>query len=141
VIAGIIQDQDYFDRLVAPRVDGHHVSFLGPVGPEDRGELLGGARALLHLISFEEPFGFSVVEAMACGTPVIAYPRGSMPEIIRHGEGGFLVESVEDAVAAVDDSASIDRSRVRASVETRFDSDRMVDEYLAVYHRVLASLS
>jgi glycosyltransferase involved in cell wall biosynthesis len=139
VIAGIIQDQDYFDRLVAPRVDEDQVSYLGPVGPEDRGELLGKARALLHLISFEEPFGFSVVEAMACGTPVIAHPRGSMPEIIRHGEGGFLVASVEEAVAAVDGSANIDRSRVRASVEIRFDADRMVDEYLAVYHRVLAS--
>ncbi|HSO50503.1 MAG TPA: glycosyltransferase, partial [Acidimicrobiia bacterium] len=126
------------DRMVAPRVDGDQVSYLGPVGAEDRGGLLGDARALLHLISFEEPFGFSVVEAMACGTPVIAYPRGSMPEIIRHGEGGFLVESVEEAVAAVDASANIDRSGVRASVETRFDADRMVDEYLAVYHQVLA---
>ena len=140
VIAGIVQDQDYFDRLVRPRVDGEQVTYLGPVGPEIRGGLLGGARALLHLISFEEPFGFSVVEAMACGTPVIAHPRGSMPEIIRHGEGGFLVDSLEDAVAAVHSSADIDRNGVRASVETRFDADRMVDEYLAVY-QLVADLS
>ena len=138
VIAGIIQDQGYFDRLVAPRVDGEKVTYLGPVGPEARGALLGGARALLHLISFEEPFGFSVVESMACGTPVIAFPRGSMPEIVRHGEGGYLVESVEEAVTAVERAAGIDRAGVRASVETRFDVDRMVDEYLAVYHRVVA---
>jgi glycosyltransferase involved in cell wall biosynthesis len=139
VIAGIIQDQGYFHRLVGPRVDEEKVSYLGPVGPEVRGDLLGGARALLHLISFEEPFGFSVVEAMACGTPVIAYPRGSMPEIIRHGEGGFLVKSMEEAVAAVDASGEIDRAGVRASVETRFDADRMVEQYLAVYHRVVAN--
>ncbi|MEX1124742.1 MAG: glycosyltransferase family 4 protein [Acidimicrobiia bacterium] len=138
VIAGIIQDQDYFDRLVKPQVDGERVTYLGPVGPEVREELLGGARALLHLISFEEPFGFSVVESMACGSPVIAYPRGSMPEIIRHGEGGLLVETVDEAVAAVHASAHFDRALVRASVESRFDADRMVDQYLAVYHRVVA---
>jgi len=137
IIAGIIQDQDYFDRKVSPHLDGDRVTYLGPVGPDVRGELLGGARALLHLISFEEPFGFSVVEAMACGTPVIAYPRGSMPEIIRHGEGGLLVETVEEAVAAVHACAAFDRALVRSSVETRFDADRMVDEYLAVYHQVV----
>lgn len=140
-IAGIIQDQDYFDRLVEPRVDGERVTYMGPVGPEIRGGLLGGARALLHLISFEEPFGFSVVEAMATGTPVIAYPRGSMPEIIRHGEGGFLVQSVEEAVTAVEASESIDRAGIRASVETRFDAGRMVDEYFALYHQVMEAHS
>jgi glycosyltransferase involved in cell wall biosynthesis len=138
VIAGIIQDQGYFDRLVKPWVDGERVTYLGPVGPEVREGLLGGARALLHLISFEEPFGFSVVEAMACGTPVIAFPRGSMPEIIRHEEGGFLVETIDEAVAAVQTSAGIDRALVRSSIESRFDADRMVDQYLEVYHRVLA---
>jgi glycosyltransferase involved in cell wall biosynthesis len=138
VIAGIVQDQDYFERMVEPRVDGQNVTYLGPVGPEVRGGLLAGARALLHLISFEEPFGFSVVEAMACGTPVIAYPRGSMPEIIRHGEGGLLVETLDAAVAAVPAAAGMDRNLVRASVETRFDASRMVDQYLALYHRVAA---
>ena len=141
IIAGIIQDQDYFDRLVSPHLDGDRVTYLGPVGPEIRGGLLGGARALLHLISFEEPFGFSVVEAMASGTPVIAYPRGSMPEIISHGEGGLLVETVKEAVAAVRACAAFDRALVRSSVETRFDANRMVDEYLAVYHQVVADHS
>ena len=137
IIAGIIQDDDYFDRFVKPRVDGEQVRYLGPVGPEARGDLLGGARALLHLINFDEPFGFSVVEAMACGTPVIAHRRGSMPELIRAGETGFLVDSVDEAVAAVHAAAQIDRVAVRTSVEHRFDVNRMVDEYLAVYHRVV----
>jgi glycosyltransferase involved in cell wall biosynthesis len=137
IIAGIIQDDDYFDRSVKPRVDGEQVRYIGPVGPETRGELLGGALALLHLINFDEPFGFSVVEAMACGTPVIAHPRGSMPELVREGESGFLVGSVAEAVAAVHASGSMDRMAVRTSVEHRFDANRMVDEYLAVYHRVV----
>jgi glycosyltransferase involved in cell wall biosynthesis len=137
IIAGIIQDDDYFDRFVKPRIDDEQVRYIGPVGPEARGELLGGARALLHLINFDEPFGFSVVEAMACGTPVIAHPRGSMPELISHDETGFLVGSVDEAVAAVHASAHVDRMAVRSAVERRFDVNRMVDEYLAVYHRVV----
>jgi glycosyltransferase involved in cell wall biosynthesis len=137
VIAGIVQDRDYFTRLVAPHVDGMHVRYVGPVGPDRRGDLLGRARALLHLVNFDEPFGFSVVEAMACGTPVIASSRGSMPEIVREGENGFLVSSVDEAVAAVVASETLNSASVRASVERRFDSDRMVDDYLAVYRQVL----
>ena len=82
-IAGIIQDRGYFEQLVEPRLDGEQVSYIGPVARARRGDLLGGARALLHLVNFDEPFGFSVVEAMACGTPVIAQRRGSMAEIVR----------------------------------------------------------
>src|SRR3990172_9486737 len=89
-IAGIVQDAEYFERFVKPRVDGTWVRYVGPVGRELRADLLGGARALLHLIQFHEPFRFSVVEAMACGTPVITHARGSMPEIVREGENGFL---------------------------------------------------
>ena len=137
IIAGIIQDEGYFDQLVKPRLHGEQIKYIGPVGPETRGELLGGARALLHLINFDEPFGFSVVEAMACGTPVIAHRRGSMSELIREGENGYLVTSAEEALAAVRASSSLDRTAVRASVEHRFDVDRMVDEYLAVYRRVV----
>jgi glycosyltransferase involved in cell wall biosynthesis len=136
-IAGIIQDTDYFERLVEPRLDGDRIRYLGPVAREQRGEVLGRARALLHLINFDEPFGFSVVEAMACGTPVIAHPWGSMPEIIRDGESGYLVGSLDEAVAAVDRSKQLDRIAVRASVEGRFSAGRMVDEYLEAYHRVV----
>jgi glycosyltransferase involved in cell wall biosynthesis len=136
-IAGIIQDQEYFEQAVEPHVDGRRVRFIGPVAPDRRGELLAGALALLHLINFDEPFGFSVVEAMACGTPVIASSRGSMPEIVRDGENGFLVESPDEAVAAVRAADGLDPRAVRSSVERRFDSDRMVDEYLVAYQRVL----
>jgi glycosyltransferase involved in cell wall biosynthesis len=137
VIAGIVQDQGYFEQRVEPRLDGEAGSYVGAFGPPRRGCLLGGARALLHLVNFDEPFGFSVVEAMACGTPVIATRRGSMPEIVSHGENGFLVDTQQDAVAAVHASGALDRAAVRASVERRFDVERMVDEYLALYQRVV----
>lgn len=137
VIAGIVQDQRYFDREVAPHLDGERVTYLGPVGPDGRQELLAGARALLHLIDFEEPFGFSVVEAMACGTPVIASRRGSMPELVLPGENGYLVDSVDEAVRAVARVDGLDRADVRRTVAERFTVDRMVEGYLAVYAGVL----
>jgi len=136
-IAGIVQNIDYFEQLVEPRIDGERVRYLGPIGPDRRGDLLGGARALLHLVNFDEPFGFGVVEAMACGTPVIATARGSMPEIVRDGESGFLVGSLDEAVAAVRRVDGLDRAAVRASVERRFDVNRMVDDYLALYRRIV----
>ena len=137
VIAGIVQDEDYFDTCVKPHIDGDHVRFLGAVGPDRREAVLGGARALLHLINFDEPFGFSVVEAMACGTPVIAHRRGSMPELIVDGENGYLVDTLEGAVAAVHAAERLDPDKVRSSVEHRFDVRRMVDEYIAVYRHVV----
>jgi glycosyltransferase involved in cell wall biosynthesis len=99
--------------------------------------VLGGASALLHLVNFDEPFGFSVVEAMACGTPVVARRRGSMSEIVRDAQNGFLVDTLDEAVSAVHASNALDRAAVRASVEGRFDANRMVDDYLAVYRRVV----
>ena len=101
VIAGIVQDEDYFTELVEPHLAAPGISYVGPVGPAERDALLGGALALLHLIGFAEPFGLSVVESLATGTPVIAYPLGSMPEIIRPGRTGFLVDDVDGAVEAV----------------------------------------
>ncbi len=135
-IAGIVQDSSYFEQFVAPQLDGDHVCYEGPVARKSRGELLGNALALLHLINFEEPFGFSVVEAMACGTPVIARPRGSMREIVRDGVNGYLVAAGDDPAAALAASARLDRAAVRASVERRFAAGRMVDEYLALYCRL-----
>lgn len=120
-----------------PHVDGDEVSYVGPVGPADRQRLLGDARALLQLIEFEEPFGLSVVEAMACGTPVLAHPRGSMPEIIQPGVNGLLVGNREEAVSAVADVEELDRGLVRDSVLDHFDVARMVDDYLGLYRRVL----
>ena len=141
VIAGIVQDRSYFERLIEPRVDDVLVRYVGPVGVEERGALLGGAAALLHLVNFDEPFGFSVVEAMACGTPVVARRRGSMGEIVRHGESGFLVDTQDEAVAAVHASGALDRAAVRASVEARFGVERMVDDYLALYRHVVETHS
>ena len=139
VMAGIVQDREYFESEVEPRLDHDLITYLGPVGPDRRGGLLGGARALLHLIGFDEPFGFSVVEAMASGTPVVAFGRGSMPEIIVEDVGGFIVEGVDQALDAVRRAGHLDRVAIRASVESRFDVGRMVDEYLDVYERVLSA--
>jgi glycosyltransferase involved in cell wall biosynthesis len=138
VIAGIVQDREYFEQRVRPELDGEQIRFVGAVEAERRSSVLGGARALLHLVNFDEPFGFSVVEAMASGTPVIAHARGSMPEIVQAGQNGYLVDSIETAAEAVRDVARLSPARVRASVETRFDVKRMVDDYIAVYDRVLA---
>jgi glycosyltransferase involved in cell wall biosynthesis len=137
VLAGIVQDQQYFDERVAPRLDGERVSFIGAVSTEERSELLGGADALLHPIAFEEPFGYSVVEAMACGTPVVAFRRGSMAELIEDGKTGFLVDDVPGGVAAVDVAATLDRAAIRAQAVARFGVARMVDEYLQAYAEVL----
>jgi glycosyltransferase involved in cell wall biosynthesis len=137
VIAGIIQDQQYYDQVVAPSIDGARVRYIGAVGPELRSAVLGGALALLHLIGFEEPFGYSVVEAMACGTPVIAYRRGSMPELVEDEVTGFLVRDVEQAVEAVAAVSALDRVGVRQHVVAHFGLDRMTDEYLAAYEAVV----
>lgn len=136
-IAGIVQDQSYFEREVVPRLDGERVQFVGPVGAGDRSAFLGGAIALLHLIDFDEPFGLSVVEAMACGTPVIAFPRGSMPELVAEGTTGCLVPDVASAATAVERVSRLDRRTVRAVTERRFSSDRMVDAYVDAYRQVL----
>jgi glycosyltransferase involved in cell wall biosynthesis len=139
VICGIVQDERYFRERVLPHVDGDRVTYLGSVGPEQRAQVLGAAAALLHPIAFAEPFGLSVVEAMASGTPVIAYPLGSMPEVIDEGITGFLVPDADAAVAAVPKAVALDREVVRRVAERRFGAARMVDEYLALYQRLLVS--
>jgi glycosyltransferase involved in cell wall biosynthesis len=136
-IAGIIQDEGYYKEFVQPHL-GERISYLGAVGPDRRATLLGGAAALLHLINFDEPFGLSVVEAMACGTPVIAPSRGSMPELIQPGINGFLLAHSAQADAAVEACARLDRKAVRASVQERFSAARMVDNYIRVYHEIIS---
>jgi glycosyltransferase involved in cell wall biosynthesis len=137
VMAGIVQDQAYHDQHVATAIDAREVIYDGPVGGEARTRMLGSARALLHLINFDEPFGLSVVEAMACGTPVIAKNRGSMPELIDHGVTGFLVDDLDGAVEAVARIDEIDRAACRAAVAARFTVDQMADRYLALYRKVI----
>lgn len=134
---GIVQDQDYYEREVVPTNDGIAVRYHGTVGGEQRIRALGSARALLHLINFDEPFGLSVIEAMASGTPVIAKRRGAMPELIDHGVNGFLVDNVEEAIAALDKIDEIDRFTARQTVIDKFSVDRMADAYVALYRRII----
>jgi glycosyltransferase involved in cell wall biosynthesis len=136
ILAGIIQDRDYFDHYVAPHLNKDRITYIGSVGPDERNRLLGKARVLLHPIAFAEPFGLSVVEAMACGTPVIAFERGSMPELIDHGQNGFLVDTVQAAVDAVAQIQTIDRAACRRHIEEHFTVRRMVDDYLKVYETI-----
>jgi glycosyltransferase involved in cell wall biosynthesis len=139
IIAGVTQDKTYFRDFVGPHVDGVAVSYLGPVGAAERNTLLGGARALLHLISFAEPFGLSVIEALATGTPVIATPVGAMPELLRNDETGLLVVDAAAAVKAVSRIDELDRQVCRDEAVNRFGVDRMVDEYLALFERILGA--
>ncbi len=137
IIAGIIQDEAYFKEQVEPFLDGSQIRYVGVAGPKLRNELLGNALGFIHSINFHEPFGLSVVEAGACGTPVVAFNKGSMPEIIKDGENGFLVDDVSSAVEAIGNLKTISRSRCRAIVEERFSQDRMVENYMAVYRQIL----
>jgi glycosyltransferase involved in cell wall biosynthesis len=137
VLAGIVQDAAYFESQVRPHLDDDRVRYLGPVGPQERDQVLGGADALLHLVSFAEPFGLSMVEAMACGTPVIATPLGAVPEVVSDGVTGWLVDDVDAAVRAVGRLGELDRADCRDRVEQRFSVERMVDGYLEVYRSLV----
>ena len=137
IIAGVVHDKNYFKDVIAPCIDGVAVTYVGPVGPPERDRLLGGAVALLHLIDFDEPFGLSVVESLAAGTPVIASPRGSLPELIRPGETGYLVSGIDEAVEAVVSVRSLDRRACRADALERFSSERMVSDYERLFERLV----
>jgi glycosyltransferase involved in cell wall biosynthesis len=137
VMAGIIQDNGYFKQYVEPELETGRVDYVGSVGPARRNELLGRASALLHPIAFDEPFGLSIIEAMACGTPTIAFNRGSMPELIEHGANGFLVADCDEAIRHVARIGEIDRARCRRTVEEHFTVDRMVEDYINVYQQIL----
>ncbi|MDQ2951260.1 MAG: glycosyltransferase family 4 protein [Chloroflexota bacterium] len=139
VIAGIIHDDAYFRREVAPHLDDDRVRYVGSAGPAERDKLLGNALALVHLVNFAEPFGLSMIEAMACGTPVIARRRGSVPEVVDDGVTGYVVDDLEGAVRAVEQVGTLDRAQIRARCAQRFSRDRMVGDYLDVYRDVLAA--
>ena len=137
ILAGIIQDEAYYHQHVEPHLDNHNVVYAGSADPVQRNRLLGKASALLHPINFNEPFGLSVIESMACGTPVIAFNKGSMPELIEDGKNGFLVKTQDEAIDAVSKIKDIDRACCRRHVEQYFTIDRMVEEYMQVYETVL----
>lgn len=135
-LVGLVQDPHYFETQIKPELNDQIV-YLGLAGPKKRNELLGNALALLHPIAFDEPFGLSVAEAMLCGTPVIAYNRGSMPELIIHEQTGFLVKNVDEAVKAVAELPHINRAKCRSWSEEKFSKERMVSDYVDCYNSIL----
>jgi len=137
ILAGIIQDEEYYREQIKPQLDNETTVYFGSAGPAERNRLLGKAFALLHPIHFDEPFGLSVVESMACGTPVIAFDRGSMPELIENGKNGFLVKTVAGAIEAVERIQDLDRAGCRQHVARNFTVDRMVEDYVCVYDKIL----
>lgn len=138
IIAGIIQDENYFNAEVKPHLDGTTVEYVGSAGPDMRDKLLGGAYALIHPINFDEPFGLSMIEAMACGTPVVAFNRGSMPEVISDGKTGFLVNTTDEAADRLMEVKNLDRAVCRKWVEEKFSVDRMVADYIKVYEKIVS---
>lgn len=132
-------DRQYFERTIAPLLDDPLVEFIGEIGEAEKSAYLGNALALLFPIDWPEPFGLVVIEAMACGTPVIAFPRGSVPEVIEDGVCGFIVESVEEAVKAVERLDRLDRGAIRARFEQRFSAARMARDYETLYAKVARS--
>ena len=130
-------DQEYFDREIAPLLHNPLIEFIGEIGEADKGAFLGDAVALLFPIDWPEPFGLVLIEALANGTPVIAFGHGSVPEIIDDGITGFVVADVDEAVAAVEAARRLDRDRIRRQFERRFSVERMTQDYLAIYQGIL----
>jgi glycosyltransferase involved in cell wall biosynthesis len=129
-------DREYFDQVLASHIDDPLVEFLGEIGDGDKSAFLGGARALLFPIDWPEPFGLVMTEAMACGTPIVARPCGSVPEVVVHGETGFLADSLVDLVEAVKRIDEIDRAACRRHVEQHFSMSRMAEGYERIYRRL-----
>lgn len=140
VIAGNITDQSYFDAEVAPEIDDETILYVGPVDDAQKNDLLGRAAALLMAIEWEEPFGIVMVEAMACGTPVIGFARGAVPEVVCDGVNGFIVRDVQEAAAAVQKLPTLRRANVRRDAEKRFSADVIVSDYERLYERMVTSL-
>ena len=132
-------DRDYFEARIAPLLDHPLIDYIGEIGDHEKSEFLGNARALLFPIAWPEPFGLVMIEAMACGTPVIAWNRGSVPEVVEHGVSGYIVDSEEEALAALGNIERIDRHTVRAVFERRFAARTMARAYADLYARLLTS--
>jgi glycosyltransferase involved in cell wall biosynthesis len=137
-MAAIVQDEQYFKTQIEPQIDGEGVQFLGAVQGKARDDLLGNALALVHMTTRPERFGLTLVEAMACGTPVLGANTGSLPEIVVDGVTGFLCKSVDRAVERVPELAALDRRACRRRVEEKFTVEHMVERYLDVYSRALS---
>jgi glycosyltransferase involved in cell wall biosynthesis len=134
-----VADRDYFESNIRPRIDSHNVEFIGEIGEHEKSEFLGGALALLFPIDWPEPFGLVMIEALACGTPVIARPCGSVPEILTDGLTGFVASSVDDLVHAVRKLPGISRRKCRDVFVTRFTADAMAANYERIYYRLIGA--
>ncbi|RMD85338.1 MAG: glycosyltransferase family 4 protein [Candidatus Dadabacteria bacterium] len=134
-------DRDYFETKIRPLLSGPGVEFIGEIGEKDKNEFLGNALALLFPIDWPEPFGLVMIESMACGTPIVAFRGGSVPEVIDEGVTGFIVEDIAGAVAAVERVAELDRRLVRRTFERRFTAARMARDYLAVYRSLTVEVA
>ena len=132
-------DKDYFDLVIAPLLRNSLVEFVGEIGEREKDEFLGNAYALLFPIDWPEPFGLVMIEAMACGTPVVAYRGGAVPELVEHSHNGFVVERLEDAVEAVRQLAQLSRKRCREVFEQRFTARRMAHDYVQQFERLITS--
>lgn len=137
ILAGIIQDQKYFEEKIKPHLSEKYAEYVGSVGLQQKNQLMGNALALLHPIGFSEPFGLSVAESMACGTPVIAFSKGSMPELIDHEKDGFLVSDVEEAIKAVSGLDKIQRLNCRKKIKENFSKEIMAENYIRTYRKIL----
>jgi len=131
-------DRVYFEQRIQPLLDHPLVDFIGEIGDDQKGEFLGHARALLFPIDWPEPFGLVMIEAMACGTPVIAWNCGSVPEVIEHGRTGWIVDNMPDAVAAVDAVLQLCREQIRARFEDHYTADAMASRYVRLYEQLAA---
>ncbi len=132
-------DRKYFHESIEPLLTQPHVEFVGEIGEREKRDFLGQASVLLFPIDWPEPFGLVMIEAMSCGTPCVAWRAGSVPEIINEGVNGFIVDSIDGAVAAVHRARSLDRHAIRAEFQQRFSVERMTRDYLTIYRRVAES--
>jgi glycosyltransferase involved in cell wall biosynthesis len=132
-------DREYMEREIRPLLDHPLIEFIGEIGEREKQEFLGNAYALVFPIDWSEPFGLVMIEAMACGTPVVAFLRGSVPEVIDEGVTGFIVQSIEEAVVALERIQHFDRERCREVFERRFSATRMANDYVKIYEKLLAS--
>lgn len=132
-------DREYYERVIKHQFDDNSIEFVGEIGYAEKNKFLGDAAALLFPIQWPEPFGIVMMEAMACGTPIIAFPRGSVPEVVENGVNGWIVNNLDEGANAVERLAQLDRSRCRQRFEERFTAERMCHDYVAIFERIAGS--
>ncbi|CAD7774837.1 MAG: N-acetyl-alpha-D-glucosaminyl L-malate synthase [Candidatus Methanoperedenaceae archaeon GB50] len=130
-------DKEYFETVIRPLLKNPYVEFIGEISEKEKNDFLGNAYALLFPIDWPEPFGLVMIEALACGTPVIAWRCGSVPEVIKDGINGFIVDSLKQAVKAVKEVRKLSRKNCRKTFEARFTASRMANDYLCIYEKLL----